>query len=264
MVKLETGKFLGDNKLTYDADGVIVCKTEYHQKVFEGWHAHANYHVTLILRGGNRERRKNKEFEVAPGSVLFYRSGELHRNSRTLHPSKNINLEVKDSFLSEYQADVPALDSSHQHRADAQFSLLKIYKECQNDDAHNPIGVHSLVLALFDSQFEEKASGKIPPWTIGLREIVNDRWNELPSLNELSRLLGVHPVTISKKFPCYFSCTLGEYVRKIKIEKAVALIGQSRYGLADIAYQCGFADQSHLNRVFKDATEFTPHEFRRF
>src|SRR5688572_624339 len=101
MLQLETGKFLGENCRSYDADGLIVSETEYRRRVFEGWHAHANHHLTLVLRGGNREERKNREFEAAPGQILFYRCGELHRNAGTLHPSKNINLEIRDVFLAQ-------------------------------------------------------------------------------------------------------------------------------------------------------------------
>ncbi len=264
MIKLETGKFLGENRRSFDAGGLIVSETEYRQRVFEGWHAHENFHLTLIVRGGNREQRKNKEFEAAPGQILFYQHGELHRNAGTLHPSKNISLEIEEEFLAKYEANIPWTKSFPANSANAKFVLLKIYKECLKGDAQTTASIHSLALILFDSPLEEKTTGKIPPFINGLRDIINDRWNEVLSLSELSRLLGVHPVTISKTFPKFFSCTLGEYARKIKIEKAIALIGGSRQSLADIAYQCGFADQSHLTRAFKTATGFTPREFRKF
>lgn len=66
-----------------------------------------------------------------------------------------------------------------------------------------------------------------------------------------------------QKFPRIFGCTLGEYARQVKIEKAISLIGQSRGSLADIAYECGFADQSHFIRAFKSATGFLPGEFKK-
>lgn len=262
MLKLEAGKFLGENKSDYDANGIIVSETEYHRRVFEGWHAHANHHLTLILRGGNRERRGNREFEALPGQILFYRRGEFHRNTGTLHPSKNINLEIEDEFLTEYGAFVSDAGQFQANARDAKFALLKIYKECRNRDVLTTATIHSLALMLLDSTFEEKLSGKLPSWTNGLREIINDRWNEVLSLDELSRALGVHPVTISKSFPKYFSCTLGEYARKVKIEKAVVLINHSHLSLADIAYKCGFADQSHFTRAFKSLTGLTPREFK--
>ena len=231
--------------------------------MFEGWHSHANYHITFVVRGGNREQRKTEEFEAAPGAIIFYRRGELHRNRNTLHPSKNINLEIKDAFLANYQWSVPAFDSRQQRRADAKLFLLKIYKECRTSDAQSIASIHALALALLSSPREEKTFGKIPPWANRLWEIINDRWNETVSLAELSASLSIHPVTISKNFPRIFGCTLGEYARKVKIEKAISLIGQSRGSLADIAYECGFADQSHFIRAFKSATGFLPGEFKK-
>ena len=80
MLQLENGKYLGSNKRSSDANGILVSETEYHNKVFEGWHYHKNYRLTFILQGGNREQRKNKELEALPGEIVFYESGELHRN----------------------------------------------------------------------------------------------------------------------------------------------------------------------------------------
>jgi AraC family transcriptional regulator len=263
MLNLKTGKFLGVNNRSHDADGVIVSETQYHRKVFEGWHSHDNYHFTFVVKGGNREQRKTEEFEATPGAIIFYRRGELHRNRNTLHLSKNINLEIKDAFLAKYQSSIPAFDSREWRRADAKFLLLKIYKECRLSDAQSIASIHALALALLCSPLEEKISAKISPWANRLREIIYDRWNETVSLSELSTALSLHPVTISRNFPKYFACTLGKYARKVKIEKAIGLIGQSRDSLADIAYQCGFADQSHFIRAFKNATGFLPGEFKK-
>ena len=148
-------------------------------------------------------------------------------------------------------------------RADAKLFLLKIYKECRTSDAQSIASIHALALALLSSPREEKTFGKIPPWANRLWEIINDRWNETVSLAELSASLSIHPVTISKNFPRIFGCTLGEYARQVKIEKAISLIGQSRGSLADIAYECGFADQSHFIRAFKKTTGFLPGEFKK-
>ncbi len=263
MLSLKTGKFLGVNNRSYDADSIVVSETQYHRKVFEGWHSHANYHITFVVSGGNREQRKTEEFDAGPGEILFYRPGESHRNRNTLHPSKNINLEINDVFFAKYQWSVPAFGSRQWNRADAKLFLLKIYKECRTNDAQSTASIHALTLALLSSPLDEKMFVNIPPWVNRLREIINDRWNETVTLTELSASLSVHPVTISKNFPKYFACTLGEYARKVKIEKAINLIGQSHGSLADIAYQCGFADQSHFIRAFKTATGLLPGEFKK-
>jgi len=253
MLRLERSKYLGNNVHSFSTAGLTVSETIYHQKVFEGWHYHENHHITLILRGGNREQRKQQEIIAAPGAVLRYNEGELHRNMHTQHPSRNINLEIEGSFLARHQLQFTDL----QHSPGLKLSLLKIYKESRLADAASVTSIEASLLHLFSP----RTSKNTPPWIIQLRNLLHDRWNESLSLDELSAQLNVHPVTISKYFPRYFSCTLGEYLRKLRIEKAVDLMQQEQMSLTELAYHCGFFDQSHFIRAFKLYTGFRPKEF---
>ncbi len=103
-----------------------------------------------------------------------------------------------------------------------------------------------------------------PIWVIRLKELLHDNWNKEMSLAEISQIVQVHPVTVSKYFRKYFSNTLGEYRRKLKIEKSINLIKNSNKSLSEIAYNCNFSDQSHFIRNFKTHTGFLPKDFRRF
>jgi transcriptional regulator GlxA family with amidase domain len=48
-----------------------------------------------------------------------------------------------------------------------------------------------------------------------------------------------------------------------RLEKAKSLLKGTRLSLADVASDCGFADQSHFTRVFTNAVGATPGEWRR-
>ena len=118
-----------------------------------------------------------------------------------------------------------------------------------------------MILDLVHTSFKmENASSR---WTSKIREILYDKWSEYPSLTELAMETRTHPVTISKHFRQYFSCTLGEYTRKLKVEKAMTLMKSTKSSLTGIAYTCGFADQSHFSLVFKQQTGFLPKEYQR-
>jgi AraC family transcriptional regulator len=263
MLHLKGGRYLGSNKRTWDVNGILVRETEYHSKVFEGWHCHENNHLTFILQGGNREQRKNREIEATPGTIVFYASGELHRNLNTVHPSRNINIEIENSFFALYDLDITSFNGSRLNCTNAKFALLKAYQECLTNDDYSQATIHGLLLDFFNTALQGEGEKHNPRWATLLIEILNDRWNENLSLDELSRLVRVHPVTISKFFPNYFSCTLGEYVRKIRIEKATTLIRETHLSLTDVAHQCGFFDQSHFIRVFKQTTGFLPMRYKK-
>jgi AraC family transcriptional regulator len=257
MIRLESAAYLGKNRKSFSLDGIVVSETEYTQKVSEDWHYHVNNHLTYILHGGNREQRKNYEAQALPGKLFMYPSGILHRNLNTAHPSKNINLEVEDRFLIQYD-----LTFSVSSSVDLKFLLLKIFKECLISDNDSATAIQALVLNLFES-LHEKDERISPRWVALIEEVLQDRWNENVSLMELSNELKLHPVTVSKSFPKHFNCTLGTYSRKIKIDRAISLIRQSDRLLTEIALECGFFDQSHFIKAFKEVTGFTPKEFQR-
>jgi AraC family transcriptional regulator len=102
----------------------------------------------------------------------------------------------------------------------------------------------------------------IPEWLKKVQDLLHDRWQDKVCLTELSHAVDVHPVTISHYFPKFFSCTLGAYMRKLKVEKALSMLNSSGESLSAIAYDCGFFDQSHFIRTFKELTGFLPGHYR--
>jgi AraC family transcriptional regulator len=58
-------------------------------------------------------------------------------------------------------------------------------------------------------------------------------------------------------------CTVGEYVRRLRVEYACRQFARTGAPLVDIALAAGFCEQSQLTRTFKRVTGFTPAEYRR-
>lgn len=261
MLQLTPGKYLGQVCSSWTANGVLVTEAAYPIPAFEGWHAHENYHISYIMQGGNREQRKGSETDILPGEVVRYRSGELHRNLDAHRRSRNINLEIEHSFFDAYGLDADTFNVVKCGEADAKFAILKIYRECTASDHYSPVAVHSLLLGLMHTK--EGSPKDKPRWATQLRDILHDRWDENVPLQELALLLQVHPVTISKYFPRYFHCTLGEYLRKIRIEKAIGLVQTDGLPLTAVAHRCGFFDQSHFIRAFKNMTGFLPGAYKK-
>jgi AraC family transcriptional regulator len=54
-----------------------------------------------------------------------------------------------------------------------------------------------------------------------------------------------------------------EYVVVRRVERAKAIISEAREPLAEVALACGFADQAHLNRRFRDVVGISPGRWRR-
>ena len=88
----------------------------------------------------------------------------------------------------------------------------------------------------------------------------------LASKMEIDGLANV--VALSRShFSRAFKRSLGlspmEYVVVRRVERAKAMISETREPLAEVALACGFADQAHLNRRFRDIVGISPGRWRR-
>jgi len=55
---------------------------------------------------------------------------------------------------------------------------------------------------------------------------------------------------------------MSEYRRRVRVREAADLLASTDAPLTHVALAAGFADPSHLCRVFKAETGLTPHAYR--
>ena len=99
-----------------------------------------------------------------------------------------------------------------------------------------------------------------------LKEMIQDQLdtNLSLSLQQASDELEINPTYLSREFSKYFeNLSFGEYIRKLRIEKAMNLMDTTSYPLTEIAYLTGFSDQSHFTRIFKKQVGQTPTIYRK-
>ncbi|MDA3615232.1 AraC family transcriptional regulator [Polluticaenibacter yanchengensis] len=261
MRKLNKGNYSGNVHQLIEHSGLITSQTTYTGNYNIDFHYHENPHLTFILQGGNLEYKSNQNAIKDTGTVLFYYSGELHKTLPTITSTKNLNIEIDQNFLHQYSLKENDLESAVETNQYSRFFMLKIHSELQLNDPITETATHSLMLS-FLKGFKAYDYNSIE-WCNKLKEILNDEWDTNHSLEDLSLKLGVHPVTISKYFHKYFGTTLGEYIRMLRINKSLYLIKNTSLSLTEIALLCGFADQSHFIKVFKNHTGLKPKYFQK-
>jgi YesN/AraC family two-component response regulator len=123
-----------------------------------------------------------------------------------------------------------------------------------------------MLLEVFNKYIKQGKSKKAPEWTRELKEMILDQLdtNMTLSLQQMSSELEINPAYLSREFSKYFdNLSFGDYIRKLRIEKATILIDTTTYSLTEIAYLTGFSDQSHFNRIFKKQNGQTPSVYRK-
>jgi AraC family transcriptional regulator len=72
-----------------------------------------------------------------------------------------------------------------------------------------------------------------------------------------------HPAWLARAYRAWRGEGVAETLRRRRIERATLRLRFSAAALADIAAECGFCDQSHMNRAFRAVLGRTPLEVRR-
>lgn len=145
---------------------------------------------------------------------------------------------------------------------DALYSWAKYLRH----EKHTQSPAEKLLLDVLQQFLENKTAGKkkIPAWAKELKAIIQDQIDASLSLKEISKELDINPAYLSRAFSKYFDdLSFGEYIRKLRIEKAIQLLGKPEYSLTEIAYLTGFSDQSHFTRVFKKMMGESPSAYRK-
>ncbi len=144
---------------------------------------------------------------------------------------------------------------------DALYSWAKHLQK----EKHTQNPVDHLFIDVFNKFIKQKAAKKkTPGWVKELKEIIQDQVDTNLSLTDISKSLAIHPSYLSREFSRHFdNLSFGEYIRKLRIEKAVVLMETTSYSLTEIAYLTGFSDQSHFTRIFKQHFAKSPSAYKK-
>jgi AraC family transcriptional regulator len=143
---------------------------------------------------------------------------------------------------------------------------VRLYREFQSRDSLTPLMLEGLTLELLVQIARDAADAtqwRLPRWLWHARDFLHAHFAESLPLGTVAAAVGVHPSHLTRAFRQHFHCTLGDYVRRLRIEYACQLLSHSDKPLLQIALDAGFADQSHFSRTFKRLVGMPPAQFQK-
>jgi AraC family transcriptional regulator len=261
----EAGRFFGQNLHTHRLADLVLVDSRHPAGSHLPRHAHERAYFCLNHGGSYSEAFGRRQRVCRPGMVVFHPAGETH--SETHHTAvASLNVELGASWLRRL-ADVNRTLSSPAEREDVDTvqTASLLLAELERHDPDSTLAIESLTWEiLFALSGEPPDTRMAPRWLRSARDLLDGHFHEPVSLRGLAREAGVHPVHFAAAFRRFHGCSVGEYLRRRRLQYARRRLADPEVPLARVAAEAGFADQSHLTRTFKRFTGMTPHRYRTF
>lgn len=94
------------------------------------------------------------------------------------------------------------------------------------------------------------------------KEILIQNWDNPPSLQELTRQVGLNDYKLKQGFRQVFGTSVFGYLQHYRMEQAKQLLAEQELSVRGVAQQIGYASQSHFCYLFKRQFGISPRAYR--
>jgi AraC family transcriptional regulator len=249
-----------------DIVGFSLTEALYAEGVSLPLHRHTNSYLTLVLSGSYCESYTDREFQWDEGALHLLPAGQRHGN-RFLTAVRLLRVKIEPASIERLGEEHARYLSEPREISGALTSWLanRMMREFKAQDDIAPLAMEGVLLEMLAESArasDEIHGSNAPNWLRRVRESLEDSYLQAPALASLAAIAGVHPVHLSREFHKHYRMTIGEYIRKRRIEHASELLCYSELSLSEVATACGFSDQSHFCAKFKKHLGMTPAKFR--
>jgi AraC family transcriptional regulator len=248
-----------------DTNGFILTERIHPPNWILPQHAHEGTIMGCILEGSFIEAADRRAYECEPFSLQILPGGERHAYQFGRTRVRCLTIEVDPQTLVKVRLYSDILERTN-HLTGLLLSahLRQLYREFRVGDRSSALTVEGLLfetLGVASRQAQGRQSAQ-PLWLQRAREMVHSQFTDNLSLADLAACVEVHPSHLAKMFRKHYGCSVGEYVRQLRLDYAAKEIADTDKSLAEIALAAGFYDQSHLARAFTLHLKTPPAEYR--
>jgi AraC-like DNA-binding protein len=237
-------------------------------------HWHTTFGFGLMERGAHRSMSGRGIVDAQAGDVITTNPGEVHDGRALGEESRRwrmVYLDPAEMASMVGQPETPAADVRLTRPVIQDTTLVPVLRQLLRrlerwSAAPHPSSDAALKCEealvrtcglLLSGHSTATPSVEVRGDLTQVRERLADDLVSTPSLSALAATVGLSRYQLLRRFERVYGMAPFAWQRQVRAERARALIRTER-SLAEVAVDCGFADQSHMTRVFVGHFGFTP------
>lgn len=212
--------------------------------------------VSLMTRAADSRWTWSQDIEV---SLIFLGQDEVADTCQQMYDREVSDVDLQDVL----KADDPAIYRTATQIA-SEAAQGSIGSQLMVDSLTCQMAVH---LLRRHSQIKFREPGTNDSLTFQqirlVRDYIHQHLHENIVLQDLAGSVALSRFHFSRQFRNATGTTPHEFVLQQRLALAQTMLHRSRLSLREVASACGFADQSHMTRIFRTRLGTTPGRYRR-
>lgn len=251
----------------FNISGFVLTETFHDPRLSLPRHDHECANIVFTLEGSFRETVGNRPQECETGSLLVKPPGAAHGNQYGRKGAHCLIVELSPHRLDDIRTYTNLFETpAHVTGGTLSLIMRRIYSELRGQASGFELVIEGLILEMLGQTFRQnnvRDCSTPPGWLMQAQELIHQHFAEKLSLHVIADAVQIHPSHLARTFRKYHRCSIGEYVRRLRIEYAAQEVLKSGSPLSDISLAAGFSDQSHFTHEFKRQLRITPAGYKK-
>lgn len=262
---LEPGRYFGQTQPARVIGGFRVCEVDYPPNIVIPRHDHELGGFCVVRAGAYDETVGRRHRACDAGTLVLHPAGEHHSEAHRDCTVRLLSVEVDAARHAQLSESIAVL-AAPRHVEGGELAQLgrRLELESAAADSASGLVMEGLILEILalDARHHVAPRALPPPWLARADAFMRAHFAESPSVADIAGAAGVHPAHLARAFRQHHRCSVGDHLRRLRIDWAKAQLQRADTPLAEIAAAAGFADQSHFTRLFRAAVGVTPRHWR--
>lgn len=262
---LSAGQYYGSVVNRQQVSGLVLSEIKHTQPRKLPQHSHELGFFSFLLKGDYEESFGRQRVTHQPLTLMWYPPAMQHQDEIGPRGGHFFNVEVPP-YWGERLRDYSAVASAPLvwQGNEPVWLMMRLYREFNSADEGYELAMEGLLLELMAAIARQpgRKEQRKPVWLRRVETMIRDQFTGKLTMTKLADEAGVHPAHLARIFRHFHRMTVSEYVHRLRVQEACAMLRQPETSLAEVALLTGFADQSHFSRVFHRLTGLTPKVWR--